>query len=98
MADLLSTFDSPKVAKARLPLPFFVSSGDIFNDRLVTFYSAVMLALFVSADILFGRLLTFLLVKNSDIAVSQSGNLLSSGKPPYLGRMSPVPLPVYRDH
>jgi hypothetical protein len=65
MADLLSTFDSPKVAKARLPLPFFVSSGDIFNDRLVTFYSAVMLALFVSADILFGRLLTFLLVKNS---------------------------------
>ena len=41
----IPTFDSPKVAKARLPLPlslrgmksFFVSSGDIFNDHLVTF-------------------------------------------------------------
>ena len=47
-----STFDSPKVAKARLPHPvngttrwqtvsFFVSGGDIFADRLVTFCSAV---------------------------------------------------------
>lgn len=44
MADFLSTFDSPKVAKARLPLPFFISSDDIFNDRLLTFYSAVMLS------------------------------------------------------
>lgn len=65
MADLLSTFDSPKVAKARLPLPFLVSSGDIFNDRLLTFYSAVMLSFIRSAHILFGRLLTFLLVKNN---------------------------------
>lgn len=47
-----STFDSPKVAKARLPHPtngiartqtvaFFVSGGAIIADRLVTFYSAV---------------------------------------------------------
>ena len=42
------TFDSPKVAKARLPFPilsksdacgdsFFVRSGDILDDRLVSF-------------------------------------------------------------
>ena len=48
----VSTFDSPKVAKARLPIPcvnagyreicsFFVSGGDIFADRLVTFLTAV---------------------------------------------------------
>ena len=47
-----STFDSPKVAKARLPHPvngtarrqtfsFFVSGGVIFADRLVTFCTAV---------------------------------------------------------
>lgn len=43
-----STFDSPKVAKARLPPPvqswetgcFFVPGGDISNDRLVTFLMA----------------------------------------------------------
>lgn len=46
-----STFDSPKVAKARLPHPvngkarkqivsFFVSGGDIFADHLVTFSPA----------------------------------------------------------
>jgi hypothetical protein len=51
MVTLKPTFDSPKVAKARLPTPFFVhllaspasffvSGGDIFNGRLVTFSSA----------------------------------------------------------
>ena len=45
---LVPTFDSPKVAKARLPCPsylqllnvemsFFVAGGDIFDDRPVTF-------------------------------------------------------------
>lgn len=49
---VLPTFDSPKVAKARLPLPFFsveakgfayffVPGDDILNDRLVTFCTAV---------------------------------------------------------
>ena len=49
---VLPTFDSPKVAKARLPLPFFsveakgfayffVPGGDFLNDRLVTFCTAV---------------------------------------------------------
>jgi len=52
MTTLQPTFDSPKVAKARLPLPFscvdggshhcfFVLGGDFLNDRLVTFYTAV---------------------------------------------------------
>jgi hypothetical protein len=44
----VSTFDSPKVPKARLPLPvqgcvagcFFVPDGDIFDDSLVTFLMA----------------------------------------------------------
>jgi hypothetical protein len=51
MAALKPTFDSPKVAKARLPTPcfvhllasplsFFVPGGDIFNGRLVTFSTA----------------------------------------------------------
>ena len=43
-----STIDSPKVAKARLPPPiqscvarcFFVPGGDIFGDRLVTYWKA----------------------------------------------------------
>jgi hypothetical protein len=46
------TFDSPKVAKARLPIPFylqvmdvgatfFVLDGEIFYDRLVTFLTIV---------------------------------------------------------
>lgn len=45
---LFSTFDSPKVAKARLPPPirswvtgcYFVPDGDIFDDRLVTYWMA----------------------------------------------------------
>jgi hypothetical protein len=41
MADTISTFDSPKVAKPRLPIPFFVPGGDFFDDRLVTFCTAV---------------------------------------------------------
>jgi len=47
MAASLSTFDSPKVAKARLPTrgahrrPLFAQGGDIFDDRLVTFSTAV---------------------------------------------------------
>ena len=47
MTSLIPTFDSPKVAKARLPIPlysqimgarttFFDSDGDILDDRLVT--------------------------------------------------------------
>ena len=48
MVPRIPTFDSPKVAKARLPIPlntqemyvtmsFFVSGGDFLDDRLVTF-------------------------------------------------------------
>ena len=43
---LISTFDSPKVAKARLPLPgvvptsFFAYRGDILFGHLVTFSMA----------------------------------------------------------
>ena len=48
----IPTFDSPKVAKARLPFPlntqemhvtlsFFVPSGAILDDRLVTFFTIV---------------------------------------------------------
>lgn len=54
MAALKPTFDSPKVAKARLPTPFFahvlafsmsffVSGGDILNGRLATFLTAMKL-------------------------------------------------------
>lgn len=43
-----ATFDSPKVAKARLPLPdwrdsFFVIGGDILLGHLVTYSIAVIL-------------------------------------------------------
>ena len=41
MTNTTPTFDSPKVAKPRLPTPFFVSGGAFFNDRLVTFCTAV---------------------------------------------------------
>lgn len=52
MTPSIPTFDSPKVAKARLPFPlfwevtemaicFFVPGGDIFDDRLVTFLMIV---------------------------------------------------------
>jgi hypothetical protein len=52
MGAIMPTFDSPKVAKPRLPSPFpavvvdtaghfFVLSGDFLNDRLVTFLAAV---------------------------------------------------------
>ncbi len=41
MTATIPTFDSPKVAKPRLPSPFFVPGGDFFNDRLVTFCTAV---------------------------------------------------------
>ncbi len=52
---VLPTFDSPKVAKARLPswflgvvtlasMGFFVRTGDFLNDRLVTFSTAARLA------------------------------------------------------
>lgn len=52
---LIPTFDSPKVGKSEaphfrwfgmwvVPKSFFVSGGDIFCDRLVTFYSAVRLS------------------------------------------------------
>ena len=48
----IPTFVSPKVAKPRLPSPFFevivatvgcffIPSGDFLNDRLVTFLTAV---------------------------------------------------------
>ena len=48
MRPSIPTVDSPKVAKARLPIPlfwdvtgtkkcFFVPGGDILDDRLVTF-------------------------------------------------------------
>ena len=48
IGNLDSTVDSPKVAKARLPPPiqscvarcFFVPGGDIFGDRLVTYWKA----------------------------------------------------------
>jgi hypothetical protein len=41
MVAIIPTFDSAKVAKPRLPSPFFVACGDFFNDRLVTFCTAV---------------------------------------------------------
>jgi hypothetical protein len=52
MVSGIPTFDSPKVAKARLPIPFglqvkvvamnfFVPGGDILDDRLVTFLTIV---------------------------------------------------------
>jgi hypothetical protein len=52
MVSALSTFVSAKVAKPRLPIPFFegvvdtdgsffVPGGDFLDDRLVTFCTAV---------------------------------------------------------
>ena len=40
-ATTIPTFVSAKVAKPRLPTPFFVPGGDILNDHLVTFLTAV---------------------------------------------------------
>ena len=41
MTNSIATFVSPKVAKPRLPIPFFVANGDFLYGRLVTFLTAV---------------------------------------------------------
>ena len=75
MGSVLSTFDSPKVAKPRLPRPvgdvvvdnssFFTGDAVVFDDQ-VTSFSAITFFIVVASDVVFGDQMTsFSIVKNN---------------------------------